>query len=268
MAVLNTNLALAGGSLTVGSGASGATVNLGADSLLVIGSARSGVANLDLSGQTLRVADGAVAAVGPYALWGNYYVMSGYDAAAAREAAKLRFLDWRGTPLEAGENARGLYVTVGSANILDKDKHYGLLNNMNYLLDGRQTMSTADMLFLAAALSSDAEVKATCDTEGLAAQAGFVSESLRLAGVAHEVVSSHILSVRPGANSWWGEGLSSWVMGSDAGNGSGYKSDVTGLAVGTDVFLADGYQLAAAFSAQRAELTGRQGNRARNSLAA
>ena len=49
-------------------------------------------------------------------------------------------------------------------------QNYLLVNNMHFMLDDRQGMSTADIAFLTSALTSKNGVKAIRDTEGLAGQ--------------------------------------------------------------------------------------------------
>ena len=61
-------------------------------------------------------------------LWGNHYLMKGFDAASTDEILKVGVLDKDGKKLETRKNDKGIFVTVGSDNILDKDKSYRLVN--------------------------------------------------------------------------------------------------------------------------------------------
>lgn len=85
-----------GGSLTVGSvnDAKG-TVNLGSDALLLLGTTQlHGEALLNgESAQHLHAEDGAVIAMTDDLLWGNHYLMKGFDAASTDEILKVGVLD-------------------------------------------------------------------------------------------------------------------------------------------------------------------------------
>ena len=163
-----------GGSLTVGSvnDAKG-TVNLGSDALLLLGTTQlHGEALLNgESAQHLHAEDGAVIAMTDDLLWGNHYLMKGFDAASTDEILKVGVLDKDGKKLETRSNEKGIFVTVGSDNILDKDKSYRLVNQMNWLLDGRQNLTSVhgDVAFLTNALVDKTGALATNRMEALAA---------------------------------------------------------------------------------------------------
>ena len=74
-------------------------------------------------------------------VWGNHYLLKGFDEASVAEVLKVGVVTKDGQALASAQNDRGVFVTVGSTNILDKDKAYRMKNQMNRLLDGHQNLS-------------------------------------------------------------------------------------------------------------------------------
>lgn len=106
---LSTDLHFAnGGSLTVGTvdDAKG-TVNLGRDALLLLGTTQlHGEALFNgVSDQHLHVEDGAVIAMTDSLLWGNHYLMKGFDEASTAEILKVGILDKDGKMLQSTTRA-------------------------------------------------------------------------------------------------------------------------------------------------------------------
>lgn len=62
--------------------------------------------------------------------------MTGLDQESITEAGKLEILDEEGNHVNADVGEKGLYVQVGSNNILDRD--YGFASNINKSF-GRRT---------------------------------------------------------------------------------------------------------------------------------
>lgn len=116
------------------------TVNLGADALVLLGTTElHGQAILNGQGtQSLSVADGAELAFVDDLIWGNHYLVRGFDDESMKAAAELEILDKDGKAMEVHANDRGVYVTVGGTDIREKDAGYGLVKNFNVMLDGRQ----------------------------------------------------------------------------------------------------------------------------------
>ena len=129
-----------GGSLSVGTTMGTSTVNLGADALVLLGTTElHGQAILNGQGpQSLSVADGAELAFVDDLIWGNHYLVRGFDDESMKAAAELEILDKDGKAMEVHANDRGVYVTVGGTDIREKDAGYGLDKNFNVMLDGRQ----------------------------------------------------------------------------------------------------------------------------------
>lgn len=260
-----------GGSLTVGSvnDAKG-TVNLGSDALLLLGTTQlHGEALLNgESAQHLHAEDGAVIAMTDDLLWGNHYLMKGFDAASTDEILKVGVLDKDGKKLETRKNDKGIFVTVGSDNILDKDKSYRLVNQMNWLLDGNQDLSSVhgDVAFLTNALVDKNGALATNRMEALAADSSALAETQRMGAQVQTTMLDHASSARKGYGTFWVDGIYSKTDSGDftrftrSTGAYGYEADTTGFAFGADLPMGDGtWRLGAAFSAQRGDLDGSYG---------
>ena len=252
-----------GGSLTVGSvnDAKG-TVNLGSDALLLLGTTQlHGEALLNgESAQHLHAEDGAVIAMTDDLLWGNHYLMKGFDAASTDEILKVGVLDKDGKKLETRSNEKGIFVTVGSDNILDKDKSYRLVNQMNWLLDGRQNLTSVhgDVAFLTNALVDKTGALATNRMEALAADSSALAETQRMGAQVQTTMLDHVSSTRKGYGTFWVDGIYSKTESGDFTRSTGvydYEADTTGFAFGADLPMGDDiWRLGAAFSAQRGDL--------------
>ena len=260
-----------GGSLTVGSvnDAKG-TVNLGSDALLLLGTTQlHGEALLNgESAQHLHAEDGAVIAMTDDLLWGNHYLMKGFDAASTDEILKVGVLDKDGKKLETRKNDKGIFVTVGSDNILDKDKSYRLVNQMNWLLDGNQDLSSVhgDVAFLTHALVDKNGALATNRMEALAADSSALAETQRMGAQVQTTMLDHASSARKGYGTFWVDGIYSKTDSGDftrftrSTGAYGYEADTTGFAFGADLPMGDDtWRLGAAFSAQRGDLDGSYG---------
>ena len=263
---LNTDLHFAnGGTLTVGSvdDAKG-TVNLGNDALLLLGTTQlHGEALLNgESSQHLHVEDGAVIAMTDDLLWGNHYLMKGFDDASTAEILKIGILDKDGKKLDTHENDKGIFVTVGSDKILDKDKSYRFVNQMNWLLDGHQDLTAehGDVAFLTAALFDKQGALATNRMEALAMDAGVLAETQRMGAQVQTTMLDHASSSRKGYGTFWADGIFSKTDSGAFKRSSGtssYEADTTGFVFGMDLPLGDdSWRLGAAFSAQRGDLDG------------
>lgn len=260
-----------GGSLTVGSvnDAKG-TVNLGSDALLLLGTTQlHGEALLNgESAQHLHAEDGAVIAMTDDLLWGNHYLMKGFDAASTDEILKVGVLDKDGKKLETRKNDKGIFVTVGSDNILDKDKSYRLVNQMNWLLDGNQDLSSVhgDVAFLTNALVDKNGALATNRMEALAADSSALAETQRMGAQVQTTMLDHASSARKGYGTFWVDGIYSKTDSGDftrftrSTGAYGYEADTAGFAFGADLPMGDDtWRLGAAFSAQRGDLDGSYG---------
>ena len=257
-----------GGSLTVGTvEAEKGTVNLGSDALLLLGTTQlHGEALLNgESSQHLHVEDGAVIAMTDDLLWGNHYLMKGFDAASTGEILKVGVLDKDGKKLETQSNDKGIFVTVGSDNILDKDKSYRLVNQMNWLLDGRQDLTSVhgDVAFLTNALVDKNGALATNRMEALAADSSAMAETQRMGAQVQTTMLDHASSARKGYGTFWVDGIYSKTDSGDFTRSTGaygYEADTTGFAFGADLPMGDDtWRLGAAFSAQRGDLDGSYG---------
>lgn len=266
---LNTDLHFGqGGSLTVGAvdDAKG-TVNLGSAALLLLGTTQlHGEALLNgESSQHLHVEDGAVIAMTDDLLWGNHYLMKGFDDASTAEILKVGILDKDGKALGTKKNDKGIFVTVGSDNILEKDNSYRLVNQMNWLLDGRQDLTSAhgDVAFLTSALVDKNGASATNRMEALAMDAGVMAETQRMGSQVQTTMLDHVSSTRKGYGTFWVDGIYSKTDSGDFARSTGasaYEADTTGFAFGADLPLGDdSWRLGAAFSAQRGDLDGSYG---------
>ena len=266
---LNTDLHFGqGGSLTVGSvDEAKGTVNLGSDALLLLGTTQlHGEALLNgESSQHLHVEDGAVIAMTDDLLWGNHYLMKGFDDASTAEILKVGILDKDGKALGTKKNDKGIFVTVGSDNILEKDKSYRMVNQMNWLLDGRQDLTSehGDVAFLTSALVDKHGASATNRMEALAMDAGVMAETQRMGAQAQTTMLDHASSARKGYGTFWVDGIYSKTDSGDFARSTGasaYEADTTGFAFGADLPLGDdSCRLGVAFSAQRGDLNGNDG---------
>lgn len=257
-----------GGSLTVGTveEAKG-TVNLGSDALLLLGTTQlHGEALLNgESSQHLHVEDGAVIAMTDDLLWGNHYLMKGFDDASTAEILKVGILDKDGKALGTKKNDKGIFVTVGSDNILEKDKSYRMVNQMNWLLDGRQDLTSehGDVAFLTNALVDKNGALATNRMEAVAADSSALAETQRMGAQVQTTMLDHASSARKGYGTFWVDGIYSKTDSGDFTRSTGaydYEADTTGFAFGADLPLGDDtWRLGAAFSAQRGDLDGSYG---------
>ena len=257
-----------GGSLTVGTveEAKG-TVNLGSDALLLLGTTQlHGEALLNgESSQHLHVEDGAVIAMTDDLLWGNHYLMKGFDDASTAEILKVGILDKDGKALGTKKNDKGIFVTVGSDNILEKDKSYRMVNQMNWLLDGRQDLTSVhgDVAFLTNALVDKNGALATNRMEALAADSSALAETQRMGAQVQTTMLDHASSARKGYGTFWVDGIYSKTDSGDFTRSTGaygYEADTTGFAFGADLPMGDDtWRLGAAFSAQRGDLDGSYG---------
>lgn len=266
---LNTDLHFGqGGSLTVGAvDEAKGTVNLGSDALLLLGTTQlHGEALLNgESSQHLHVEDGAVIAMTDDLLWGNHYLMKGFDDASTAEILKVGILDKDGKALGTKKNDKGIFVTVGSDNILEKDKSYRMVNQMNWLLDGRQDLTSehGDVAFLTSALVDKHGAPATNRMEALAMDAGVMAETQRMGAQVQTTMLDHASSARKGYGTFWVDGIYSKTDSGDFARSTGasaYEADTTGFAFGADLPLGDdSCRLGVAFSAQRGDLNGNDG---------
>ena len=267
---LSTDLHLKeGGMLTVGSVAkeTGA-VNLGSDALLLVGTTELH-GNALLSGgadQALHAEEGATIAFVDDFIWGNHYLLDGFDAASLEEMSDVGIRDKDGNEMKTSINGRGLYVTIGGTDIREKDAGYRLVENFNVMLDGHQDKDSVhgDVAFLTNALLADTNVgvAASNAVEALNGEAGVLSETLRHAERVQDLVTNHALSVRPESGTLWVEGIYADV---DSGNlerttgRSAYDVETTGFMFGADAAL-KGWNVGAAFSAQRSDLDASSSN--------
>lgn len=257
-----------GGSLTVGAvDEAKGTVNLGSDALLLLGTTQlHGEALLNgESSQHLHVEDGAVIAMTDDLLWGNHYLMKGFDDASTAEILKVGILDKDGKVLGTKKNDKGIFVTVGSDNILEKDKSYRMVNQMNWLLDGRQDLTSehGDVAFLTNALVDKNGALATNRMEALAADSSALAETQRMGAQVQTTMLDHASSARKGYGTFWVDGIYSKTDSGDFTRSTGaygYEADTTGFAFGADLPMGDDtWRLGAAFSAQRGDLDGSYG---------
>lgn len=265
---LNTDLHFAnGGSLTVGTVADArGTVNLGSDSLLLLGTTDlHGEALLNgTSVQQLHVEDGATIAMTDDLMWGNHYILKGFDKPSSDEVMNVGVKDKDGKAMTLNRNDQGLFVTIGSDNILDKDKSFRLVNQMNWLLDGHQNTKAGqgDVAFLTNALLAKNGAEATNRMEALVSDAGVMAETQRMTAQVQTTMLDHATSARKGYGTFWVDGVFADV---DSGafertaGASSYDVDTTGFVFGADLPVAHDYRLGVAFSAQRGDLDGQHG---------
>ena len=257
-----------GGSLTVGAvDEAKGTVNLGSDALLLLGTTQlHGEALLNgESSQHLHVEDGAVISMTDDLLWGNHYLMKGFDDASTAEILKVGILDKDGKALGTKKNDKGIFVTVGSDNILEKDKSHRMVNQMNWLLDGRQDLTSehGDVAFLTSALVDKHGASATNRMEALAMDAGVMAETQRMGAQVQTTMLDHASSARKDYGTFWVDGIYAKTDSGDFARSTGasaYEADTTGFAFGADLPLGDdSCRLGVAFSAQRGDLNGNDG---------
>lgn len=266
---LNTDLHFAkGGSLTVGTVHDDkGTVNLGSDALLLLGTTElHGEALFNgESRQHLHAEEGAVIAMTDNLLWGNHYLMKGFDKASTDDIMKVGVKDKDGHALTTKSNEHGIYVTVGSDNIREKDRDYRLINQMNWLLDGHQDLSAKapDVAFLTAALVDPQGARATNRVEALAMDAGVLAETKRMGDDIQGLMLDHAGAGRVGYGTFWADGLFAKTKSGDFKRASGtsaYDSETTGFAFGLDLPITNvDWRVGAAFSAQRGDLDGQVG---------
>ena len=262
---LNTDLHFAnGGSLTVGTVADDrGTVNLGSDSLLLLGTTDlHGEALLNgTSAQQLHVEDGATIAMTDDLMWGNHYIMKGFDKPSSDEVMNVGIKDKDGKAMTLNRNDQGIFVTIGSDNILDKDKNYRLVNQMNWLLDGHQNTKSeqGDVAFLTSALLAKNGAEATNRMEALSSDAGVMAETQRMTAQVQTTMLDHATSARKGHGTFWVDGVFADIDSGDfkrTAGASSYDVDTTGFVFGADLPVAEDYRFGVAFSAQRGDLDG------------
>ena len=251
-----------GGSLTVGTveKKTGA-INLGENALLLVGTTQLHGEPL-LSGkadQALHAEEGATIAFADDFLWGNHYVMTGFDSTSMDEVQRLGILDKDGNALKTQVNGRGVFVTVGSTDIRDKNRAYRLSGSINAILDGHQDITAADkdVRFLTLASAFDAGVKATQEVESFSHDSGALVETLRQGVRIHETTINHAAGSNPVKGSFWAQGIYATGDSGSLSHGYGaadYDVDTTGFAFGADAAPAAGIVVGAAFTAQRSDL--------------
>ena len=154
----------------------------------------------------------------------------------SEEAAEsLTILDKDGEELEKHTSDKGVYVTVGSTDIADKDESYELQESINEVLDGMQDLNSAygDIKFLTELAASSIGAQQSFEAVSLSAQAGLVAETVRLTQSAHDSVTSRAMS--GSARGLWVEALAGWTDSGvmDAGKGSSaYETDSYGILMG------------------------------------
>ena len=258
LAVLSTDLSFGEeGSLTVGTTDANATVNLGSDALVLLGTdSLHGNAVLNGEGkETLNIKEGAELAFVDDAIWGNHYLIR--DFAQTDDAANLVVKDKDGNVLEAHANDKGIYVTIGSNDITDKDEHFALVGNINSILDGKQDTSSelVDIRYLSQAMGAKDGVKQTNDLQHLSAQAGILSEAYRLTDNAHESIIRHAMSDK--YSNVWVEALAGkgGVDGASTAYGdASYDSDSYGMIFGLDGRIGESINVGAAIHYQKGDL--------------
>ena len=258
LAVLSTDLSFGEtGSLTIGTTDATDTVNLGSDALVLLATdSLHGNAVLNGEGkETLNIKEGAELAFTDNAIWGNHYLVRDFVSMDAAE--NLTVKDLEGNVLETHYNDKGIYVTIGSTNILDKDASFGLSNNINAIMDGQQnTLSElADIRYLSMAMGAKDGVKQTNDLQHISAQAGVLSEAYRLTDNAHESIIRHAMSDK--YSNVWVEALAGKGGIDGAGTGYGdasYDSDSYGMIFGLDGRIGQSINVGAAIHYQKGDL--------------
>lgn len=258
LAVLSADLSFGEtGSLTIGTTDAQETVNLGSDALVLLATdSLHGNAVLNGEGkETLNIKEGAELAFTDNAIWGNHYLVRDFVSMDAAE--NLTVKDLEGNVLETHYNDKGIYVTIGSTNILDKDAAFGLSNNINAIMDGKQnTLSElADICYLSMAMGAKDGVKQTNDLQHLSAQAGVLSEAYRLTDNAHESIIRHAMSDK--YSNVWVEALAGKGGIDGAGTGYGdasYDSDSYGMIFGLDGRIGQSINVGAAIHYQKGDL--------------
>ena len=258
LAVLSTDLSFGEtGSLTIGTTDATDTVNLGSDALVLLGTdSLHGNAVLNGEGkETINIKEGAQLAFTDESIWGNHYLIRDFVSMDAAE--NLTVKDLEGNILETHYNDKGIYVTIGSTDILDKDANFGLSNNINAIMDGRQdtTSEFVDIRYLSQAMGAKDGVKQTNDLQHLSAQAGILSEAYRLTDNAHESIIRHAMSDK--YSNVWVEALAGKGGVDGAGTGYGdasYDSDSYGMIFGLDGRIGESINVGAAIHYQKGDL--------------
>ena len=171
--------------------------------------------------------------------------------------------DKDGHALTTKANEHGIYVTVGSDNILDKHRDYRLINQMNWLLDGHQDLSAKapDVAFLTVALVDPQGARVTDRIEALAMDAGVLAETKRMGDDIQGLMLDHAGASRVGYGTFWANGLFAKTKSGDFKRASGssvYDSETTGFAFGLDLPITNvDWRVGTAFSAQRGDFDGR-----------
>lgn len=246
LAMLNRDLSFGSdGTLTIGTTETTATYNLGSDALLVLDveNLHGKAALTGKDGQTIKVDEGAQMALTAGGMWGNHYLVSGFESSGS--LGNLTVFDKDGKRISTKSNAKGLFITVGSDNILDKDAAFGLSDNVNKILDGMQDTASdlADVRFLSKAVAAKNGAAAARDLENLTAHSGLLTETTRLTQNAHESVMDQAYPVF--GNGLWAKGLyskgSAEGFSASRGDSSSYDIDTYGFAMGGDVRFGNGW---------------------------
>lgn len=246
LAMLNRDLSFGSdGTLTIGTTETTATYNLGSDALLVLDveNLHGKAALTGKDGQTIKVDEGAQMALTAEGMWGNHYLVSGFESSG--RLGNLTVFDKDGKRISTKSNAKGLFITVGSDNILDKDAAFGLSDNGNKILDGMQDTASdlADVRFLSKAVAAKNGAAAARDLENLTAHSGLLTETTRLTQNAHESVMDQAYPVF--GNGLWAKGLyskgSAEGFSASRGDSSSYDIDTYGFAMGGDVRFGNGW---------------------------
>lgn len=247
-------------SLTIGITETTATYNLGSDALLVLDTGNlHGKGMLEgKDGQTIKVDEGAELALTTNGMWGNHYLVSGFDNPDT--LGNLTVLNKDGEKVTTQSNDKGLYITVGSTNILDKDARFGLSNNVNAILNGMQDTESdhADVRYLSkAVIAKDGAVHAN-NLENLTAHSGSLAETARLSQTAHDAVMDQ--SQFAFARGLWAKALYSKTEadGFDGFRGSSidYDADSYGFAMGADARFGQGWGFGIAGHYQKSDIDG------------
>lgn len=214
-----------------------------------------------LAGKSLK--NGAVGSDITVAAGGTFAFS--HDKSSLDNALKNFTGDKDGKALGTKKNDKGIFVTVGSDNILEKDKFYRMVNQMNWLLDGRQDLTSVhgDVAFLTNALVDKNGALATNRMEALAADSSALAETQRMGAQVQTTMLDHASSARKGYGTFWVDGIYSKTDSGDFTRSTGaygYEADTTGFAFGADLPMGDDtWRLGAAFSAQRGDLDGSYG---------
>lgn len=230
-----------GGSITIGTTDAASTVNLGSDALVLLGTTQlHGQSLLNGEGvETLSVEKGAEIALPDALVWGNHYLVKGFDETAEEELKGLTVHDRDGEALEIHVNEKGAYVTVGSDSIADKDESFGLQGNIDSVLDGMQDVESgnADVRVLTKLVMSESGAESSSQLQSILSESGVMSENVRMAQQTFDTVLDHAETVRSEKGTLWAKGLYSKSDVSGLASGTrdvDYESDVAGFAMGAD----------------------------------